>query len=195
MNSMAKHGATLASEPTTGGAPAGASEPTTTSLPPAAATDWQLLQQATQFIYLEARLQDDHRYADWEALWDDDGIYWIPANGEDIDPENQMSIIYDNRSRISIRVRQLQTGKRHSQIPRSSVRRVVSNVEIVGEADGCIELIANAIVFESAARGDQIWASKNTYKLRRHKNGFRLVQKKVVLVNNHTALYTLSFLI
>lgn len=160
-----------------------------------ATTDASLLQSATQFLFLEARLQDDHRYADWEALWDDDGIYWIPANGDDTDPEHQMSIVYDNRSRISIRVRQLLTGKRHSQIPQSRVRRVIGNVELTGRVDDCIELIANAIVFESATRGEVVWASRNTYRLRQHGDGFRLVFKKVALVNNDKALFTLSFLI
>jgi 3-phenylpropionate/cinnamic acid dioxygenase small subunit len=158
-------------------------------------TDWISLQAATQFIFAEARLQDDHRYVEWESLWDDDGVYWIPANGDDSDPEQQMSIVYDNRSRIAIRVKQLMTGKRHSQTPVSRVRRVLGNVEWLGEHDGCIELIANAIVFESASRGEVIWASRNTYKLRRHADGFKLVLKKVALVNNDKAMLTLSFLI
>lgn len=157
--------------------------------------DGQLLQQATQFIYREARLQDEHRYAEWEALWAEDGVYWIPANGEDVDPETQMSIVYDNRSRIAIRVRQLLTGKRHSQTPASRTRRVIGNVELTGESDGCIELTGNAIVFESASRGDVIWASKNVYRLRRQIDDFQLVFKKVALVNNDKALFTLSFLI
>ncbi len=42
-----------------------------------------------------------------------------------------MSIVYDNRSRISVRVNQLKTGKRHSQTPVSALRRVISNVEIL----------------------------------------------------------------
>ena len=45
-----------------------------------------LLEDVTQFIYREARLQDEHAYSDWEALWTDDGVYWIPANGEGGDP-------------------------------------------------------------------------------------------------------------
>ena len=28
-----------------------------------------LLRQVEQFVYREARLQDEHRYAEWEALW------------------------------------------------------------------------------------------------------------------------------
>ena len=77
------------------------------------------LEDVTQFIYREARLQAEHRYDDWEALWTDDGVYWVPANGDGGDPEQEMSIIYDNRSRIGLRIRQYHTGKRFSQSPRS----------------------------------------------------------------------------
>ena len=43
-----------------------------------------------QFLYREARLQDEHRFDEWEALWTDDALYWVPANGEDIDPERDI---------------------------------------------------------------------------------------------------------
>ncbi len=33
----------------------------------------------TDFLYREARLADEARYADWLALWTDDGVYWVPA--------------------------------------------------------------------------------------------------------------------
>ena len=53
-------------------------------------------------LYGGALCQDEHQYEAWEALWTDDGVYWVPANGADIDPEQEMSIIYDNRSRIRL---------------------------------------------------------------------------------------------
>lgn len=65
----------------------------------------------TRFIVVEARLQDEHEYEQWETLWAKDGVYWIPANGEGGDPDQEMSIIYDNRSRIALRVKQLMTGR------------------------------------------------------------------------------------
>jgi 3-phenylpropionate/cinnamic acid dioxygenase small subunit len=153
------------------------------------------LHEVSQFLYREARLQDEHQYESWEKLWEDDGIYWVPANGEDPDPDTGMSIIYDNRSRIALRVRQLLTGKRHSQEPRSRLRRLVSNIELLRLGEREIEVGANVMVFESNQRGDTIWASRNEYVLRRHDGSFRMARKKVVLVNNEKALYTLSFLI
>src|ERR1700681_2218299 len=110
-----------------------------------------LMSAVTAFIYNEARLQDEHLYQAWEALWTDDGVYWVPANGADIDPEKEMSIIYDNRSRISLRIKQLLTGKRHTQTPQSRLRRVVSNIELMDQQPGGdISVASNCLVFESS---------------------------------------------
>lgn len=154
-----------------------------------------LLSEVTRFIYQEARFQDEHQYDDWEALWADDGVYWIPANGQGGDPEQEMSIIYDNRSRIALRIKQLHTGKRHSQSPRSSLRRIVSNIEILEAEGDSVTVSANAFVFESNLRGDTVWPSRNEYRLRRENGALRMVLKKVILTNNDKALFSLSFLI
>jgi 3-phenylpropionate/cinnamic acid dioxygenase small subunit len=155
-----------------------------------------LLNAVTAFIYREARLQDEHQYEAWEALWTDDAIYWVPANGDDIDPEKEMSIIYDNRSRIALRVRQLLTGKHFTQSPQSRLRRLVSNIELLDErSGGDIGVASNSMIFESNLRGDAVWAARNLYRLRYVDGELRLAYKKVSLVNNEKAIYTLSFLI
>lgn len=154
-----------------------------------------VLDDVTQFIYREARLQDEHAYDAWEALWADDGLYWVPANGDDIDPEQKMSIIYDNRSRIALRIRQYHTGKRYSQTPQSRLRRLVSNVEVLADDGRELRAAANALVYESHPRGDTVWASRNEYTLRREADGLRMALKKVMLVNNQQALSSMAFLI
>ncbi|RJF89861.1 ring-hydroxylating dioxygenase subunit beta [Oleomonas cavernae] len=160
-----------------------------------AATDVALLQDVTQFIYREARLQDEHRYEDWEALWADDGVYWVPANGEGTDPDLEMSILYDNRSRIGLRVRQLMTGRRYSQMPKSELRRLVSNIEILETGSDSVTVGCNALIYESNYKGETLWASRNQYVLRRVAGDFRMALKKVVFVNNATPLYNMAFLV
>lgn len=160
-----------------------------------AEVDDALLQEVTRFIYREARFQDDHEYDAWEALWADDGIYWVPANGEGDDPDTEMSLIYDNRSRIALRIKQLHTGKRHTQMPRSRLRRIVSNIEILECKGDSVRVTANAVVYESNARGEMTWPSRNEYVLRREGGVLRMALKKIILVNNEQPLYTLSFLI
>ena len=44
-------------------------------------------------------------------------------------------------------------------------------------------------------RAETVWATRNEYRLREIDGVFRLVRKKVVLVNNHRPIFTLSFLI
>ncbi|MBR0795357.1 aromatic-ring-hydroxylating dioxygenase subunit beta [Bradyrhizobium jicamae] len=155
-----------------------------------------LMSTVTAFLYREARLQDEHQYEAWERLWTDDGVYWVPANGADIDPERQMSIIYDNRSRIALRVRQLMTGKHFTQTPQSNLRRLVSNIELMDEQPGGdIAVASNSLIFESSLRDDTLWAARNEYRLRRVDGELRMAYKKVVLVNNDKAIYTMSFLV
>ena len=79
-----------------------------------------------QFLYREARYADENDYDPWEALWTDDALYWVPANGADTEPARQMSIICDNRSRIGTRLKQIRTGKRYAQAPPSNMRRLLS---------------------------------------------------------------------
>ncbi len=154
-----------------------------------------LRREVEGFVYREAYLQDRHEYDAWEALWTEDGVYWIPANGDETDPEREMSIIYDNRSRIALRIRQLHTGRRLAQEPRSSLVRVISNIELVEQSAGEIHVRANAIIFESTARRDTIWGTRYEYVLRRIDGALRMARKKVMLVNNAKALPTLAFLI
>lgn len=153
------------------------------------------LEDVTQFIYREARLQDEHRYDDWEALWTDDGVYWVPANGDGGDPEQVMSIIYDNRSRIALRIRQYHTGKRFSQTPQSRLRRLVSNIEIDEDDGHELAVGCNMLIFENQTRGDVLWAARTEYRLRRVDGALRMVRKKVSLVNNQDALYSMAFLV
>jgi benzoate/toluate 1,2-dioxygenase subunit beta len=162
------------------------------------AIDIDLLREVEQFLYREARFADEHRYDEWEALWTDDAIYWVPSGADDIDPTTTMSVIFDNRSRIRTRIRQLHTGKRHAQTPVSRLRHLITNVELVDSDDDSedISVGANFLVFESRERGVTQWAGRTEWKLRRAEdNGLRIAYKKVMLVNNDRPLSTLAFLI
>ena len=108
-----------------------------------------------------------------------------------------MSIIYDNRSRIALRVRQLMTGKHFTQTPQSNLRRLISNIELMDEQsdDGDIAVASNSLIFESSLRDDTLWAARNEYRLRHVDGELRMAHKKVILVNNDKAIYTLSFLV
>jgi 3-phenylpropionate/cinnamic acid dioxygenase small subunit len=148
-----------------------------------------------EFLYHEARLADEARYAEWLALWTDDGVYWVPANGDGGDPEQVMSIVYDNRSRIGLRIRQYHTGKRFSQTPQSRLRRLISNIEVMEEDGDELSVGSNVLIFENQTRGDVLWAARTEYTLRRVEGRLRMARKTVRLVNNQDALYSMAFLV
>ena len=161
----------------------------------ATALDIDLLKEVEQFIYREARLQDEHEYDAWEALWTDDAIYWVPSGADDIDPTTTMSIIFDKRSRIGTRIKQLHTGKRHAQTPPSKLRHLLTNIELLESDDDDIAVGANFLVYESRERGVTLWAGRTEWTLRRVDGELKIARKKVMLVNNDRALSTLAFLI
>ena len=156
-------------------------------------------QAAVAFLYLEARLADEGRYAEWLALWTDDGVYWVPASTDPaVDPDTHISHIYDNRARLDTRVRMLQTGHRLSQEPASRMRRLISNVEMAHGEGGELVAESNFILGElamQAGRELHWWVGRTTHRLRMVDGRLRMSGKKVVLVNAAEPLPNLAFLI
>lgn len=158
------------------------------------------IREVEQYLYYEARLADENDYDGWEALWTDDAIYWVPGDDLQADPTKKVSVIFDNRSRISTRMKQVKTGKRYAQAPPSDMRRVISNIELLGgrenKAGGVdLEIGANFMLFESRIRYNNVWGGRTTYRLRKEDGQIRLAYKQVVLVDHDKVIPTLGFLI
>jgi len=159
-----------------------------------------LRREVEAFLFYEARLADESRYEDWEALVTDDVHYWVPAATPDYDPASRLSYINDNRSRLATRIRQLKTGVRHAQTPPSVMRRLVSNIEILSadHENGTYEVGSNFVLYELAhqATGDiRIWAGRTAHRLRRVDGQLRIAAKRVELVNAAGPIPNLTFLI
>jgi len=156
-------------------------------------------QAVVEFLYREARLADEARYAEWLALWTDEAIYWVPATTDpDADPETRISHIYDNRARLETRVKLLQTGHRYSQEPASPMRRLISNIEVEDGRDGQLVAGSNFMLAELSIQAKaemHWWVGRATHHLGRVDGGLRMQLKKVVLINAAEPLPNLSFLI
>ena len=97
---------------------------------------------------------DNHRYDDWLALWAEDGqvTYWVPCNGDDVDPEVNVSIIYDTRTQLRNRITRLrETLWLREHAPR--LRRVVSNVELEDETAAEVTASSNFILAQLHRQG------------------------------------------
>ncbi len=147
---------------------------------------------ALDFIQREARLLDDRRFDEWEALWAADGMYWIPGERDDLDG---FALVQDNRNRITTRVRQMLDADRHSQRPPSRTARTLSGGEAI-VADGEVTVRSSFVLLESRLGKLTSWGGVYEHVLRKTEGqALLMVVKKVVLVNRDQALPTMAFLL
>lgn len=148
-----------------------------------------------RFIFHEAELADEHRYDEWLSLWTDDAIYWVPSDIDDTDPLRQVSLIYDNRAKLSQRIARLKSGTVLAQDPKPRMRRVISNLKFGPMSDGQTTVESNFIMVEARNGQQHIWCGRSIHTLRERDGELKLAQKKVLLVNSGQEMPVLQFLI
>jgi len=147
-----------------------------------------------QFILHEARLLDDRRFRDWMALFADDGTYWVPAVPDQKSPLDQASLFYDDRDLIKTRVERLEHPRIHVQTPPSRTAHLVGNV-VVEQADEAKKeyLVSSTVIMvESREDSQRVFAGRQHHRLRREDDGFRIVQKRVDLINCDSAFEAMA---
>jgi len=130
------------------------------------------------FVLLEARLLDEQRYAEWLELFADDAIYWIPTKPNQASPREALSIIYEPRTLLAVRVARLSRGEMHVQSPPSRTVHHVSAIEVDGD-----EARSSLIVAEWRAGESRMFAGRVKHKLRKESRGLRIVEKRVDLID------------
>jgi len=137
------------------------------------------------FVVQEARLLDARRFRDWMALFADDGTYWVPAVPDQKSPFDQASLFYDDRDLMKTRIDRLEHPRIHVQTPPSRTAHIVGNV-VVEDADpakGEYVVGSTFIMVEYRDDTQRIFAGRQQHRLRRQGDGFRIVQKRVDLIN------------
>jgi benzoate/toluate 1,2-dioxygenase subunit beta len=147
------------------------------------------------FLFREARLADENRYDDWLSLWTDEILYWVPANLDDYDPDEHVSIIYDNRERLVDRIARLNSGGAWSQEPQSRMHRVISNVEIEQTEDSKICVRSNVVIGELRRGRQTVYFAQQKHQLRSTGEGLKMSAKTIYFVNNNEPMHNLSFIV
>src|SRR5215510_3393410 len=146
------------------------------------------------FLFHEAALLDARRFRDWMALFADDGTYWVPAVPDQASPFDQASLFYDDRELMKTRVDRLEHPLIHVQTPPSRTAHLVGNV-IVEQADAAKgEFVVGSTVIMVEYRDDaqRMFAGRQHHRLRRVGAGFRIVQKRVDLINCDSAFEAIA---
>jgi 3-phenylpropionate/cinnamic acid dioxygenase small subunit len=143
------------------------------------------------WLYAEAELLDDRRFAEWLALAADDIQYTIPLRvnrpRKDLGqpPAVQSAHMEDDKHGLSIRVKRLLTGLAWSEDPPGMSRRIVANVR-VRNAEGAHEYAvrSNFLLYVSRLGSEEVlFAGERHDVLRRvaDERAFELVRRRIML--------------
>jgi 3-phenylpropionate/cinnamic acid dioxygenase small subunit len=146
------------------------------------------------FIAHEARLLDERRFRDWMGLFAEDGTYWVPAVPNQKSPFDQASLFYDDRDLMKTRVDRLEHPRIHVQTPPSRTAHLVGNT-LVEPADGAKDeyLVSSTVIMvEYREDRQRVFAGRQHHRLRRDGTGFRIVQKRVDLINCDSAFEAMA---
>jgi 3-phenylpropionate/cinnamic acid dioxygenase small subunit len=159
-------------------------------------------EEAEAFLVQEARLLDEGLFGDWLNLFSSDGIYWLPMV-DTSDPEREPSLVYDTAKALEQRVYSLRHSAHYAQRPPSRTVRFISNVEISpgAEADA-VSVRSNLLVLEFRPGDRQqvglaqqrLVGARCEHRLRRE-DGWKILLKKVLLVDRDAPIPNLTFIV
>ena len=138
-----------------------------------------------QFLYHEARLLDEQRWEEWNALYLDDAEYWVPAAPDQPDPHNHVSLIYETGLLRAVRIKRYKHPNAFSLQPRPRSVHLVNNI-ILEEFDADrAECSVNSrfIMLQYRREKQDVFAGSYNHRLRIEGNEFRIAGKRVDLLN------------
>jgi benzoate/toluate 1,2-dioxygenase beta subunit len=134
-----------------------------------------------RLLNAEARLIDSGQLEQWLALYTHDCAYWLPTDVDGADPAKVVSWEFNDRRRLEERVERLATGKAFSQMPVTRTTHLYTNFEMMSTAPDEMEVLCNFLIQTNLAGRPSARAGWNGFLLRRTRDGWRIVLKRVGL--------------
>jgi benzoate/toluate 1,2-dioxygenase beta subunit len=136
------------------------------------------------FLLHEAKLLDSGEFEAWLALYEPQGIYWMPGQPGQRDPKTAASIIYEDHAILAIRVRRLLEARALVLTPMPRTTHLVSNIEVTGGTSD--EFTAEAAFICVEHQGDQhrLYSGRQSLQLVRQNGSFRIALKRVDLIDS-----------
>lgn len=182
-----------------------ATEPQLLRIPKSLLVDTAIKIEVEQFLYFEASLLDERRYADWYRLIADDVHYWMPSRMNrlmhEVERENtteqQLGLFDDNKRSLSWRVEQLLTRKHWAEDPPSRTRHMVTNIRIEPTSTANEYAVrSNFFVYRNRLETEvDIWVGERQDVLRRLEPlAWQIARRTIILDQNVVLSKNLSVL-
>ena len=143
-----------------------------------------------EFLFHEARLLDTQQYEEWLSLFTEDATYWVPLEQGQQDPRETSSLVYDDRTLLELRVKQLRHPRAHARAPLPRTVHQVGNIVVRD-----LVVTSTLIVVEFRNERQRLWAGLVEHRLVRNGASFRIAGKRIDLVNSEGEIEGLSILL
>lgn len=137
------------------------------------------------FVLDEARLLDERRFDDWLALFADDGVYWVPAQADQASPNSALSLYYEAKPLLALRVARLAQPSMHVQAPPARTHHHVAALRAARAADApdAYDVHSSLVVAEWRDGVARWFAGRVQHRIARGPAGLRIVLKRVNLID------------
>jgi ethylbenzene dioxygenase subunit beta len=141
------------------------------------------------FLIREAKLLDERRFREWMELFAEDGAYWVPAAPNQESPFNHASLFYDDRTLMKTRIDRLEHPRIHIQTPPSRTAHLVGNtlIEEIDAAKGEVVVSSTVMMVEYRDDSQRTFAGRQFHRLRHTDDDYKIVLKRVNLINCDSA--------
>ena len=142
-----------------------------------------------QFLYKEARLLDQRKFEEWNDLFAETGMYWIPLEEDQEDPLNHLSLAYEDSMMRQVRINRLNHDRAWSQKPRSRTSHIVSAIVVESVCEASNQLIVGSAftMAEWRSFGLRTFAGLYTHTLKVSDGRLQILQKRVDLIDSSEA--------
>ena len=147
-------------------------------------------QDLIDFVVLEARLLDAKRYEEWNALFTDDAMYWVPLVPDQEDGVNHTSHLYEDKLLRELRIERLKSPRAFSQQPPSRSHHLLQTPTVEAFDDGADRYVVRSEFHYTESQGDelQFYVGTCLHHLTLREGELRMTLKRVNLLNPDAAL-------
>ncbi|HVL55640.1 MAG TPA: aromatic-ring-hydroxylating dioxygenase subunit beta [Burkholderiaceae bacterium] len=150
---------------------------------------------AVELVLHEARLLDERRWDDWLALYEPDGVLWVPTWLDEErtagDPQRELSFMYlRGRAALGERVQRLTGGQSPAAMPLPRTTHVVAPGRIEREPDGGLRVVSSFVshVYLPKSAAAALYSGQYEHLLHQGDGGragmLRIRCKRIVLIND-----------
>jgi 3-phenylpropionate/cinnamic acid dioxygenase small subunit len=155
--------------------------------------------QLIDFVAREARLLDEKRYEEWNALFTDDAYYWVPLTPGQPDGLNHTSHLYEDKLLRELRIERLKSPRAFSQQPPTRSLHLLQTPTVEpAQADRPGERLVRTVFQYCESQGDEMncFVGVCWHQLAVDEGGtMRIKQKRVDLINSDAALQAVQLFI